>query len=212
MADSAKYWDRTAARYARSPVSDEATYQRKLAETQAYLNPDMRILEFGCGTGSTAVHHAPEVAHIDAVDISQNMLDIGQQKADAAGISNITFSRGTLTEFNADPASLDVVLGLNVLHLLPNRAEVLQEVARILKPGGIFVSSTVCLAGSKLRYIRFVVPVARLVGLMPDLFIFSEAELADEIRSAGFEIERQWHHAKDGIAVFIIARRTQSES
>ena len=208
MADSRKYWDRTAERYARSPVSDEVTYQRKLDETRSYLREDMKILEFGCGTGSTALQHAPHVAHIEAIDISQNMLDIGQRKADEAGVRNITFTRGTLTEFQAAPESLDAVLGLNVMHLLPDRAEVIAEVARILKPGGIFVSSTVCLAGSKLRFIRYVAPLARLIGLMPDLFIFSEAELAEEIRAAGFEIERQWHHAKDGIAVFIIARKT----
>ena len=211
MADSQKYWDKTAERYARSPVADEATYQRKLDETRSLLREDMRILEFGCGTGTTAVHHAPHVAHIDAIDISQNMLDIGQRKADEAGASNITFTRGTLTEFQAPSESLDAVLGLNVLHLLPDRVAVIGEVARILKPGGVFVSSTVCLAGSKLRFIRYVAPLAKLIGLMPDLFIFSESELADEIRAAGFQIERRWHHAKDGVAVFIIARKAQPE-
>jgi SAM-dependent methyltransferase len=96
---------------------------------------------------------------------------------------------------------------LNVLHLIADRRAVIAEAARILKPGGVFVSSTVCLAGSKLRFIRYVAPLARLLGLMPDLFIFSEADLADEIIASGFTIERQWHHGKDGIAVFIIARR-----
>ena len=207
MADAQKFWDKTAAKYAQSPVSDQKTYERKLAETREFLQPDMRILEFGCGTGTTAVHHAPNVHHIEAVDISQNMLDIGQQKASEAGISNISFTRGTLLEVAAEAGSLDAVLGLNVLHLLPDRRETIAEAARILKPGGLFVTSTVCLTGSPLRFIRYVAPLARLIGLMPDLFIFSEAELAEELTSAGFEIERQWHHAKDGIAVFIIARK-----
>lgn len=207
MSDPQNFWDKTAARYAKSPVSDEKTYQRKLSETREFLSAGMQVLEFGCGTGTTAVHHAPHVAHIDAVDISQNMLDIGQQKADEAGVSNITFRRGTLAEIQAETASLDAVLGLNVLHLIADRRAVIAEAARILKPGGVFVSSTVCLAGSKLRFIRYVAPLARLLGLMPDLFIFSEADLADEIIASGFTIERQWHHGKDGIAVFIIARR-----
>ena len=54
MAKSEQFWDKTAERYAKSPVSDEATYQRKLAETQSYFTPGMRVLEFGCGTGTTA--------------------------------------------------------------------------------------------------------------------------------------------------------------
>ena len=129
MAESDKFWDKTAARYAKSPVSDEATYQKKLAETQRLFTPNMRILEFGCGTGTTAVHHAPHVQHIDAIDISENMLEIGRGKAREAGIENIKFTRGTLTEFNADGASLDAVLGLNVIHLLPDRQAVVAEVA-----------------------------------------------------------------------------------
>ena len=207
MAESEKFWNKTAERYAKSPVSDEATYQQKLAETQSFFTPDMRILEFGCGTGTTAVHHAPLVQHIDAVDISENMLEIGRGKAREKGVENITFTRGTLTEFNADTDSLDVVLGLNVIHLLPDRQAVIVEVLRILKHGGIFVSSTVCLGQSYLRFIKLAVPLGKLLGLMPDVFVLTEAELANEVTNAGFVIERQWHHGKNGIAVFMVARK-----
>ena len=207
MAESDKFWDKTAERYAKSPVSDEATYQKKLAETQSFFTPNMRVLEFGCGTGTTAIHHAPHVQHIDAIDISENMLEIGRGKAREAGVENITFTRGTLTEFNAETGGLDAVLGLNVIHLLADRQAVIAEVVRILKPGGIFVSSTVCLANSYLRFIKLVVPLGKLLGLMPDVFVLSEAELAVEFTNAGFVIDRQWHHGKNGIAVFIVARK-----
>ena len=142
------FWDRIAARYARTPIADEQTYQRKLAETQEYLRPDSRVLEFGCGTGSTAVHHAAQVAHIDAIDISRNMLDIGHQKAHEAALSNIHFTQADLVDFAALGDSYDAVLGLNVLHLVPHRRETIAEVARILKRGGVFVSSTACLGNS----------------------------------------------------------------
>jgi len=207
MAESSKFWDKIAGRYARSPVSDEATYQKKLAETQSFFTPEMRVVEFGCGTGTTAVHHAPHVQHIDAVDISENMLEVGRAKAAAAGIGNITFTRSTLTEFNADAGSMDAVLSLNVIHLLPDRQAVIAEVVRILKPGGIFVSSTVCLGHSYLRFIKFLVPLGKLFGLMPDVFILTEAQLAAEMTNAGFAIERQWHHGKNGFVVFLIARK-----
>jgi ubiquinone/menaquinone biosynthesis C-methylase UbiE len=207
MSKSEKFWDKIAERYAKSPVSDEATYQKKLAETQSFFRPNMCILEFGCGTGSTAVHHAPHVQHIDAIDISENMLEIGRGKAKAAGIDNITFTRGTLTEFNAEDAVFDAVLGLNVIHLLPDWQAVIAEVARILKPGGIFVSSTACLGHSYLRFIKLVVPLGKMLGLMPDVFILTESELASEVTRAGFKIESQWHHGKSGISVFIVARK-----
>jgi 2-polyprenyl-3-methyl-5-hydroxy-6-metoxy-1,4-benzoquinol methylase len=207
MSSSERFWDKTAERYARSPVSDEATYQKKLAETQSFLRPEMRVVEFGCGTGTTAIHHAAHVQHVDAIDISEKMLDIGRGKARDANIDNITFTRGTLVEFNAAEASVDAVLGLNVIHLLPDREEVIAEVARILKPGGIFVSSTVCLGQSYLRFIKLVAPLGKTLGLMPDVYVLTEEELASEVTRAGFVIERQWHHGKGGIAVFIVARK-----
>lgn len=207
MSKSEEFWDKTAERYAKSPVSDEATYRRKLAETQSFFRPDMRIVEFGCGTGTTAIHHAPHVQHIDAIDISENMLEIGRGKARKAGIDNIAFTRGTLTEFSAKDASFDAVLGLNVIHLLPDREAVFAEAARILKPGGIFVSSTVCLGHSYLRFIKLIAPLGKMLGLMPDVFVLTEGELASEVTRAGFKIERKWNHGKSDIAVFMVARK-----
>ena len=207
MSRSDRFWDKAAEKYAKSPIGDEATYQKKLAETQSYLGPDMRIVEFGCGTGTTAIHHAPHVQHIDATDISEKMLEIGRDKARDAGIDNITFTRGTLAELDAADAGVDAVLGLNVIHLVPDRDAVIAEVARILKPGGVFVSSTACLGQSYLRFIKLLVPLGKVLGLMPDVYILTEDELADEVTRAGFEIERQWHHGKKGIAVFMIARK-----
>lgn len=207
MPISDRYWDKTAARYAKSAISDEATYQRKLQETREFLREDMRVAEFGCGTGSTAIVHAPHVSHIDAVDISENMLQIGRDKAKDAGITNITFSLGTLSDLNAADNAFDAVLGLNVIHLIGEREALFREVARVLKPGGLFVSSTVCLGTSPFRFLKPIASLGKLLGLMPDLYVFSEAQLAQDVQAAGFSIERQWHHAKGGVAVFMIAKK-----
>lgn len=207
MSQSEQYWNKIAKRYAAGQISDQATYDRKLKETQTYLRPSMRILEFGCGTGASAVHHSSAVQHVDAIDISENMIAIGRDRAEAAGANNISFTRSTLADFNARAESYDAVLSLNVLHLLPDREAVIAEVVRILKPGGVFVSSTACLGLSYLRFIKLLAPLGKLLGLMPDVFIMSEDQLTDEIVDSGLEIERQWHHGKQNIAVFIIARK-----
>ncbi|WP_444923729.1 class I SAM-dependent methyltransferase [Microbulbifer sp. DLAB2-AF] len=207
MTRSDKFWDRKAEEYARSPISDEASYQKKLSDTQKFFKPDMNILEFGCGTGTTAICHAPHVQHIEAVDISENMLEIGRTKAREACIDNIRFTRGTLTEFNAESASFDAVLGLNVIHLLPDRRDVLAEAARILKPGGVFVSSTVCMGNSYIRFIKLLAPLGKFMGLMPDVFILTKVKLEKEIQDAGFTIEVLWQHGMHDMVVFIIARK-----
>lgn len=97
MTSTVKFWDRIAAKYARTPVPDEQVYQKKLQITRSYFSPQMRILEFGCGTGSTAIAHAPYVEHIHAIDFSANMLEIARAKLGAGKINNIVFEQQSIT-------------------------------------------------------------------------------------------------------------------
>ena len=54
MRDAARFWDKRAGKYAQRPVADPDTYGKKLAITRNCFRPDSEVLEFGCGTGSTA--------------------------------------------------------------------------------------------------------------------------------------------------------------
>lgn len=206
MDKSAKFWDKIAERYSRQPIADEAAYQKKLQVTREYLHPGMEVLEFGCGTGSTAIAHAPYAKHIQAIDVSSKMIAIAEGKAAASNIANVTFRRSTIDEFGTPDHSLDAVLGLSILHLLDNKEEVIAKVHRMLKPGGIFVTSTVCLGGTILSLLKLIVPIGRFFGLMPLVKIFSAKELADSITDAGFQIDYQWQPGK-GMVVFIVAKK-----
>ena len=80
MNSSISFWNRSAARYAQRPIADQNAYLRKIALTQKYLNPEMDVLEFGCGTGSTALIHAPRVRSYLATDASPRMIDIARKR------------------------------------------------------------------------------------------------------------------------------------
>ena len=67
MGTATRFWNWTAERYSRQAIADEASYRKKLEITQKYLTPEMRVVEFGCGTGSTAVEHAPKVRTYHAI-------------------------------------------------------------------------------------------------------------------------------------------------
>jgi ubiquinone/menaquinone biosynthesis C-methylase UbiE len=203
MGNASKFWDRIAARYARSPVADEAAYQKKLEIARGYLHADARVLEFGCGTGSTAIAHAPHVAHIRAIDISSKMLEIAREKAATADIRNVDFEQEGIETFEADDQSFDAVLGFSILHLLPDRHQAIAKVYRLLKPGGAFVSSTACL-GDRFSLVPFIVRIGYLLGLLPMVKVFSTSELLDSLTRAGFRIDHQWQPGK-GKAVFIVA-------
>ena len=205
MGTSARFWDRIAERYSRKPVADEAAYQRKLEVTREYFRPDMQVLEIGCGTGSTAIAHAPYVKQIRATDLSAKMIDIAKRKAAAQNIRNVSFEQSAVEHLGIANETLDAVLGLSVLHLLEDRDAAIKTVYDMLKPGGIFVSSTVCL-GDTMKWFRFIGPLGRMLGLMPLVRIFSRQELEDSLSAAGFESEHVWQ-PDDGRVVFIVARK-----
>jgi len=202
---SDRFWDRIAARYARSPIADEAAYQHKLSKTREYLKADMEVLELGCGTGSTALLHAPYVKHIRATDLSEKMLEIARDKAAKTNANNITFEQATVEDLQTDDNSVDVILTLSLLHLLKDRHAGIAKIYKTLKPGGVFVSSTVCLKDYK-NPIKYVLPLGSKLGLLPTVKTVTKQQLEDEIKQAGFEIEYVWQ-PEAGAAAFIIARK-----
>lgn len=207
MNQPTKFWDNIAERYSKQPIADEASYQEKLQVTREYFRPDMEVLEFGCGTGSTAIVHAPYVKHIRAIDISSKMIEIAQGKADAENIDNITFEQLTLEDINIPENTLDAVLGLSILHLLENKEEAITKVYQMLKPGGIFVTSTTCL-GDTMGWFKLIAPIGKFLGLFPLVKVFTINDLEASLTDANFAIDYQWQPDK-GKAVFIVATKSE---
>ena len=203
----AEFWDRVAPSYSKRPITDAESYARKLAATQALMRPNMRVLEFGCGTGSTALEHAPHVAHIEATDVSAVMIAIGREKAEHAGIDNVSFRQSGVEEFDADD-SYDMVLALNLLHLLPDRMAALSKVHRLLKPGGLFISSTVCLA-DRMWFLRPVIPVLQWIGKAPFVSFVGANDVLREVAVAGFEEQEHWAHGRAN-SLFLIASKVET--
>ena len=207
MAQAVRFWDRHAEGYAKRPVADEESYQKKLAVTREYFRPDMEVMEFGCGTGSTAIVHAPYVKHIRATDISPEMIGIARRKAAAANVENVTFEAVTIEDMDVADGSLDAVMGHSILHLLEDKETVIAAVYRMLKPGGVFVSSTVCLADGY-KWLKPLLPVGHFLGLLPLVRFFSKQELETSLTDAGFAIDYNWRPA-GGRAVFIVAKKPE---
>lgn len=192
---TAKWWDKAAEGYAKRPIGDEAAYQKKLQVTRGYFDAETKVLEFGCGTGSTAIAHSPYVKHIHAIDISPNMIAIAKEKAEAEDINNVTFETSTIEAFQGTDSSFDAILGLNILHLLENEDEVIAKVYKLLKPGGVFVTSTACIADS-MKFFKFIAPIGEFFGFMPFVKIFTKQHLKESVQRVGFNIDYEWHPGK----------------
>ena len=195
MNHSAKFWDKTAESYSQQPIADEAAYQKKLQVTQEYFKPEMEVLEFGCGTGGTAIIHAPYVKHLRAIDFSSEMIKIARSKAEAQNINNITFEQLTIEELTVADETFDVVLGLGILHLLENKKEVIDKVHKMLKPGGVFVTSTACL-GDTMNWFKAIAWMGRSLRLIPLVKVFTSQELENNLIDTGFTIDYHWQPNK----------------
>ena len=206
MSNSTKFWDKIAEKYSKQPIADEESYQKKLKVTQQYFNPEMELLEFGCGTGSTAIIHAPYVKHIRAIDISAKMIEIAKGKAEAENINNITFEQLTIDELSVADSTYDMVLGLSILHLLEDKEAAIAKVYKMLKPGGLFVTSTACL-GDSMKWFKLIAPIGKFFGFFPLVKVFKVEELVASLTNSNFAIDYQWQPGKNK-AVFIVASKS----
>lgn len=206
MSASPRFWNFIAKRYSRQRIADETSYQKKLEHTRKHFNKEMDVLEFACGTGSTAIFHAPRVNHYHAIDISPKMLEIARIKASEANCKNLTFELSSIEDFSRPNESFDAILGMSILHLLENKEAVISRVYQLLKPGGVFVSSTTCLNGIP-GIAKSVLRLGSFIGLLPLLNFFTGKELENALTNAGFTIDYSWQPGEDK-AIFIIAKKS----
>lgn len=204
MSDAA-FWNWIAPKYARRPVDDPAAYERKLEATKAHMPAGAEVLEFGCGTGTTALWHAPHAGNIRALDLSDEMIRIARDKAEAAGVTNVTFEVGRIEALDAPENGFDMVMAHSILHLLTDRDAAIDKSFRLLKPGGHFVSSTMCLSDG-LWFLRPVIWTMRMTGFAPRVWFFTSDDLRRTIRAAGFEIVEDWRPSNRA-ATFLVARK-----
>jgi len=204
----ARFWDRLARKYAADPIADMAGYEATLARTQGLLSPTHRVLEIGCGTGSTALRLAPSTGHLVATDVSAEMITIAREKLAAAPQPNLEFQVADADAPVAGRAAYDVVLAFNVLHLVADLDAALASAVGALAPGGLFISKTPCI-GDMNPLIRLALPVMRLVGKAPHVLVFRAPALQAALKRHGLDIVAVEHHGTKGkdIRSFIVARK-----
>jgi SAM-dependent methyltransferase len=207
MTPHQKFWDRFAARYAARPIRDVAAYERTLDRAAAWLRPDDAALEVGCGTGTTALRLAGCVRRLDATDFSAAMIAIATERARAAGATNVAFAQADLFDRRAAPGPYDAVLAFNVLQLTPDLPAALAAIAGRLKPGGVFVSKSICLGEPGWRAARAVIGGLKAVGLAPPLRYLTIADLDRAVEAAGFAILERGVFPERPPARFLVARK-----
>jgi SAM-dependent methyltransferase len=113
--------------------------ERSVAElfaTAGNLRPGSRVLEVGIGTGRIALPLAAHVGRYFGVDLAGAML---AQLAAKRGALRIAPARADATRLPFAAGVFDAAIGVHVFHLIPGWREVMAELARVLRPGGVLL-------------------------------------------------------------------------
>ena len=104
------------------------------------ITPGLKILDLGCGDGTTALPEARRGADVLGVDIAANLVAAGNARAKAAGLSNIRFQQGDASDLSelADD-SFDLIVTVFGAMFAPRPFDVVREMVRVTKPGGRIV-------------------------------------------------------------------------
>jgi ubiquinone/menaquinone biosynthesis C-methylase UbiE len=207
MTEDARFWNGIAEKYAAQPVANIPAFERKKSITREHLQPDSRVLELGCGTGTLALTMAAHAGHIEAMDISAEMLRIADQKREAQGVTNVTFHQGTLDGGHPyQPESFDSVWAYSILHLVPDRRRVLATLFELLKPGGSLIASSVCLGDGWAPY-GPIIAVMRWFGKAPVVHIYNRETLFRELREVGFVDVTERDVGAEKVVAFLVAKK-----
>jgi SAM-dependent methyltransferase len=122
---------------------------------KAGLAPGDEVVDLGCGTGNAALIAASRGAQVIGVDAAPRLLEVARERAQTEGVV-LDLREGDLLALPVDDAAADVVVSVFGVIFAPDPAQALQEIARVLRPGGRALVSAWIPAG----------PIDALLGAM----------------------------------------------
>lgn len=104
------------------------------------LNKNLHVLDLGCGDGTTAIPEARLGAQVLGVDIAANLVEAGNARAKAEGLTNCTFQEGDASDLHElKDGSFDLVVTIFGAMFAPKPFDVAKEMVRVTRPGGKIV-------------------------------------------------------------------------
>ncbi|MFZ9387255.1 MAG: class I SAM-dependent methyltransferase [Chitinophagaceae bacterium] len=104
------------------------------------VTPGLKVLELGCGDGTTAIPQAKLGADVLGVDIARNLVEAGNKRAQAEGLSNCVIREGDATDLQElEDHRFDMVVSIFGAMFAPRPMEVAKEMVRVTRPGGRIV-------------------------------------------------------------------------
>ncbi len=172
-----------------------------------YLKSNDVVLDYGCGTGTIAIEYAGIVKKIHGIDFSGKMIEIAQIKAAQNNVENVDFTQSIIFDEKLEKESYNVVLAWGILHLVDDRPDVIKRINKLLKPGGLLISATECMAENKSSITSLISFLMKLRIFPIMLKFFKVSELEESITSADFEILETEILTDNPVDCFIAAKK-----
>jgi SAM-dependent methyltransferase len=131
-------FSRRASRYATSKVHDDKETLSWLVDSASPGKDDI-VLDVGTGAGHAALALAPRVKRVEAIDVTEEMLEEGRKLAQKRGIENVDFRIGNAMDLPYPDRSFDIVISRRAAHHFTDLERALGEMVRVLKVGGRLV-------------------------------------------------------------------------
>lgn len=104
------------------------------------IGPGQRVLDLGCGDGTTALPAARLGAEVLGVDIASNLVEAGNRRAAAAGLGRLRFQEGDASDLGGlEDKTFDCVVSIFGAMFAPRPFDVAREMVRVTRPGGRIV-------------------------------------------------------------------------
>jgi ubiquinone/menaquinone biosynthesis C-methylase UbiE len=104
------------------------------------ITKGLKVLDLGCGDGTTALPAARLGADVLGVDIAKNLVQAGNERAKAEGLTNCTFQEGDATNLHElDDRTFDLLVSIFGAMFAPKPFDVVKEMVRVTRPGGRIV-------------------------------------------------------------------------
>jgi len=104
------------------------------------ISKGLKVLDLGCGDGTTALPSAKLGAEVLGVDIARNLVEAGNRRATEQGLTNLSFREGDATNLQSIPdGEFDVVVSIFGAMFAPKPFDVAKEMVRVARPGGRIV-------------------------------------------------------------------------
>ena len=104
------------------------------------IKSGLKVLDLGCGDGTTALPAAKRGAEVLGVDIARNLVEAGNRGAQKQGLSNLRFAEGDATNLTGLPdKTFDLVVSVFGAMFAPKPFDVAKEMVRVTRPGGRIV-------------------------------------------------------------------------